>query len=173
MDQLICNKCLSEFYNHNYFKRDKCIDKLSLNVSEESLKTNDSKTIPQAKDVSTDDLIISYINYFYSRVSDPRLLKLKLDLNFVQFVRFQLMVKVVKELSNNGCNNISEKDCNYLITQRMSQIGYKNAGEGYWKYHFNKLMDLYITVSEELFFLSKLNSKLLEINEIIMKFLFS
>ncbi len=114
------------------------------NIESDSELKPISKSVP--KSLNCEELYA--IKESKSYVSDPRLLKLKLDLKPESYNRFKDLLKVIKQFSNNDCNNIRDYDWNYLIPNRMSQIGYKNVDQNYWRNNFNNFMDLYIRVIE-------------------------
>jgi hypothetical protein len=133
-----CNKDI------NNLSRIRVSAKFVNNIESDSELKPNSKSIQ--KSLNCDELYAIKESKCY--VSDPRLLKFKLDLKPDSYNRFKDLLKVIKEFSNNDCNNIRDYDWNYYISNRMSQIGYKNTDQNYWRNNFNNFMDLYIRVIE-------------------------
>jgi len=105
------------------------------NIESDSELKPSSKSIQ--KSLNCDELYAVKESKCY--VSDPRLLKFKLDLKPDSYNQFKDLLKVIKEFSNNDCNNIRDYDWNYSISNRMSQIGYKNMDQNYLRnylFHF-------------------------------------
>jgi hypothetical protein len=134
-----CNKDIN---NLSRIRVSAKVQKFFNNIESDSELKPNSKSIQ--KSLNCDELYAIKESKCY--VSDPRLLKFKLDLKPESYNRFKHLLKVIKEFSNNDCNNIRDYDWIYLIPNRMSQIGYKNMDQNYWKNNFNNFMDLYIRV---------------------------
>lgn len=92
-----------------------------------------------------------------SHISDPRLAKLKLNLKPKTHTCYKLMLKVIKKISKNNCNNLTDNDWDFIIPNKLTQIGCKIADKKYWKNSFYKLVVLYLEVIH--FFINFIKNK--------------
>jgi hypothetical protein len=119
----------------------KCEDKFVTNTKPLNKITNNNKPkVSQQKSNSINE----YSSGFH--ISDPRLAKLKLNLKPQTFKCYEILLKVIKEISNNNCNNIIENDWKSKIPRKMNQNGCKIGDKGYWRRSFDQLVDLYLKV---------------------------